>query len=93
MTVTIVTLVLVLAVWMLACGWCGYRMRFMAFLGVLLSGLALNMAWLVFGLKARPFEPHAVMAETSVLMYGLTAFGVGWLAGRLVRQWRESRVE
>tara|TARA_R110002072_G_scaffold18676_14_gene69732 strand:- start:476 stop:757 length:282 start_codon:yes stop_codon:yes gene_type:complete len=93
MTMTVATLVMVLAVWMLVCGWCGYRRRVFAFLAVLLAGLALNMAWMVFGLNARPFEANALMAETSALMYAIGAFGVGWLAGRLARQWQSTQVE
>lgn len=93
MSVTVVTLVLVLAIWMLICAWCGFRKRFVAFAGALIAGLALNMVWMVFGLQAKPFGANALMAEMSALMYGVAAFGIGWLAGRLVRQWRASRVE
>jgi len=93
MSVTVATLISVLAVWMLICGWCGYRMRVFAFFGVLLAGLALNMAWMVVGLNARPFEAHAMMAEMSAFMYGIGAFGVGWLVGRLARQFQASRVD
>lgn len=93
MSITVTTLLVVLAVWMLICGWCGYRKRVFAFMGVLSVGLALNMAWMIFGLSARPFEAHALMAEVSALLYGLGAFGVGWLLGSLVRQFQASRVE
>ncbi|MGJ8625539.1 MAG: hypothetical protein ACSHXB_01155 [Sulfitobacter sp.] len=92
MSMTVTTLVAILAVWMMVCGWCGYRRRGFAFLIVLIVGLGLNMAWMVFGLSARPFEAHAMMAEMSALMYGLGAFGVGWLLGRLARQFQVSRV-
>lgn len=93
MNMTVLTLMAVLAVWMVICGWCGYRKRVFAFLAVMVLGLALNMAWMIIGLNARPFEAHALMAEMSVLMYGIGAFGVGWMIGRLVRQFRKTRVE
>ncbi len=93
MTITVTTLVAVFAVWLLACVWCGYRVRVLAFVGVVLMGLALNMVWMTFGLNARPFEVDALMAQTAAIMCGVGAFGVGWLAGRMVRQWRDSRVE
>jgi hypothetical protein len=33
------------------------------------------------------------MAQAALVLYGLCAFGFGWLAGRLVRQFRASRVD
>ncbi len=93
MTTTVTILVTVLALWMLICGWCGYGKRFGTFVLVLLAGLALNAVWMAFGLGAHPFEPHALMAQFSAALYGLCAFGCGWLAGRVARQWQDSRVE
>ncbi len=92
MTGTITFLIAVLAVWMLACAWCGFRARFVLFLGVLIFGLALDAGWIVFGLHTQLLDPHAMMAQAAVALYGICAFGAGWLAGRIVRQWRDSRV-
>jgi hypothetical protein len=86
-------LVAVLTAWMLICGWCGFRRRFFGFLATLLVGLAMNMAWMIIGLNSHPFDAHALMAQMSVLMYGIGAFGVGWMAGRLVLQFRKTRVD
>ncbi len=93
MSITIVTLISVLAVLMLVCGWCGYRVRIFAFLCTLVLGFALNTVWMVFGLNAQPFEAHALMAQMSLFLYGLGAFGVGFLGGRLARAFQASRVE
>ncbi|MGJ5618556.1 hypothetical protein [Sulfitobacter sp. MF3-043] len=93
MSMTVTTMLALLAVWMLVCAWCGYRIRVIAFLGLLLLGIGLNMAWIVFGLKAAPFEAHALMAQAALAMYGIGTFGIGFLVGRLARQFRASRVE
>lgn len=89
----LILLVTVLVIWMLLCARCGYHLRLIRFLGVLIGGLALNMGWMVFALKAHPFEPNALVAQASAVLYAITAFGSGWLVGRLVRQWRASGVE
>jgi hypothetical protein len=39
------------------------------------------------------FEPHALLAQLSVLFYAVGGFGLGWLAGRVAKRWRESRVD
>ena len=88
-----VILVTILAVWMLVCIRCGMRRRWRLFLAVLAVGLALNMAWMMIGLDARWLEPHAIMAQAAVALYGLSAFGLGWLVGRIRRAWRESAVQ
>ncbi len=93
MTVTIATLLAALAVWMLICGWCGFRKRFLMFFAVLLLGLALNLIWMVVGLNAQPFGPNALIAELSATLYALGAFGSGWLIGRLVREFQASRID
>ncbi|OAN73634.1 hypothetical protein A8B82_19155 [Sulfitobacter sp. EhC04] len=93
MTTTIAALIAALAVWMLACGYQGYRARLAGFLGVLILGMALNMLWMALHLNATPLEGNALMAQAALMLYGLCAFGFGWLAGRVVRQFRASRVD
>ncbi|MDD9721232.1 hypothetical protein PVW51_11020 [Sulfitobacter sp. PR48] len=93
MSPTIMALIAVLAVWMLACAFQGYRARLLGFLGVLILGMALNMLWMALHLNATPLEGNALMAQAALVLYGLCAFGFGWLAGRLVRQFRASRVD
>jgi hypothetical protein len=86
-------LVAVLAVWMLACAWCGYARRFVLFIVVLCSGIALNSVWMMTALDANPVRGHALTAHLATLLYALTAVGAGWLLGRLVRQFRATQVE
>ena len=93
MSGTVTMLIASLIVWMVMCGWCGYSLRFMRFLGVLLAGLALYVVWLITAMEVSPFEPNAVMALTATVLYGVCAFGAGYLTGRMVRQFRASRVE
>ena len=93
MSGTVIMLIVSLAVWMVMCGWCGYGLKFVRFLGVLFAGLALYMAWLVTAMEVSLLEPNAVMALTATVMYGVCAFGAGYLAGRVMRQFRASRVE
>lgn len=93
MNLTIAALIAVLAVWMLGCAYQGYRARFLGFLGVLLVGMALNMFWMALHLNATPLEGNALMAQAALVLYGLSAFGFGWLVGRVVRQFRASRVD
>jgi hypothetical protein len=93
MTPTLAILIAVLVVWMLALGWCGYAKRFLLVLPVLLVGLGLNWAWMVFGLGAKRFETPVLMAQMSAVLYAICALATGWLIGRFVRQWHDSRVE
>ncbi|APE43057.1 hypothetical protein BOO69_06220 [Sulfitobacter alexandrii] len=93
MTGTIAVLVAILAAWMLACAVQGYRVRLLGFAGVLVLGLALNMLWMTLHLDARPLEGNALIAQAALTLYGLCAFGAGWLVGRVVRQFRASRVD
>jgi len=93
MTPIIGILLAALALWLLACVYYGYRMRFVGFLAVLVGGLALNMGWMVVGLSAHPFEPHALVAQASLAAYGLGTFVLGLLIGRAVRQWRATAVD
>lgn len=92
MTPLIATLIAVLAIWLLACAWCGYRQRLIGFVAVVCAGFALNACWMVFGLNARPFEPNALIAQASAGLYAFCAFGLGWFTGRIRRAWRDSRV-
>lgn len=89
----VATLIGVLLVWMAACAWCGFGGRFKIFAGVLLGGLVLNQLWLMIGLKASFLEPNLIFAQFSAFLYGIFAFGCGWLAGRVARQFRASRIE
>lgn len=93
MTGVVIPLMAVLAVWIVACIYCGYKLRIFAFLAVLVAGLALNLCWMVLGLKAHPFEPHALVAQASLAVYGICAFGLGLLIGRAVRRWRATAVD
>ncbi|MGR3547218.1 MAG: hypothetical protein ACU0DX_08805 [Roseovarius sp.] len=93
LTPTLVALLSVFAVWMIACIWTGFRARVLWFFLVLAIGLALNATWMVFGLDARVFEPHALLAQLSVLFYAVGGFELGWLSGRVAKRWRESRVD
>ena len=92
MTPTLVALLGVFALWLGACVWCGFRGRVLRLFAVLAVGLALNAVWMVWGLDARVFEPHALVAQASLLLYAVGGFGFGWLAGRIAQRWRESRV-
>ena len=67
-----------LAVWLFGCGYAGYHRRFGLFALVVLAGLTLNFA---------------LVAQAGAMMYALSALGVGWYAGRLVRSFRDSRVD
>ncbi len=93
MSLTITSMIALLAVWMLAIGWTGYHKRFARFAALVLVGLGVNMLWITAGLKAHPLHPNALLAEASLLLYAVFAFGIGWLAGRLARQLQASRVE
>ncbi|HSG56841.1 MAG TPA: hypothetical protein VLA45_15440, partial [Paracoccaceae bacterium] len=75
-------LLVLLAVWMLGCGYAGYARRFGLFAVILCGGIALNTAWMVLGLQAHPLEGAAVIAHAAAVMYGLGALGTGWLIGR-----------
>lgn len=93
MTPLAIMLIAVLLVWMTACVWTGYGARAKTFAVVLGVGLALNMAWMMIGLDAHVLEPHALVAEAAIALYGISAFGFGWLIGRVKKAWRESAVE
>lgn len=82
-----------LAVWMVGCALAGYHKRFGLFALVACVGLALNGIWMYLGLQASPLSPPALMAQIAVAIYALGAVGVGWLIGRVVREFRNSRVD
>lgn len=86
-------LVVILALWMLGCGYAGYTRRFGLFFAVAALGIGLNTLWMMIGLDARPFSPPALMAHAAAALYALCALATGWLAGRLARSWRNSRVD
>ncbi|MGB3244336.1 MAG: hypothetical protein WBB25_07370 [Sulfitobacter sp.] len=89
----VLTLIAILAIWMLACAWCGFRGRFRIFAAVLLGGLVANQLWMMIGLSAKLIEPHVLLAQVAASFYAISALGAGWLAGRVARLWRASRVE
>ena len=93
MSGTIILLIVALSVWMGLCAWCGYQLRFVRFIAVLVVGLGLYLLWMMAVLNAKPLEPSAVMALTAAVLFAVCAFGCGYLAGRIVRQFRDSRVE
>ncbi|NNK15991.1 MAG: hypothetical protein HKP51_03695 [Sulfitobacter sp.] len=92
MNITLILLVTTLLLWMAACAICGYRGRFVGFLGVLLAGLTLNMVWMVYGLQAHPLETNALIAQGAASLYAVCAFSIGWFAARIRRAWRDSRI-
>lgn len=89
----IYVLVAILVVWLVCCGYAGYHKRFILFAGVALGGMGLNGLWMYFGFNAHPLSPPAVTAQAAVVMYAFSALGIGWFAGRMVRGFRESRVD
>jgi hypothetical protein len=89
----VLVLMALLAIWMIACGYYGYTKRFVRFLIVLCVGLTANVIWMMVGLDASLGEPHMLIALASAAVYGACAFGIGLLAGRLVRAWRASTVD
>ena len=86
-------LVAVLVLWMIACGICGARRNFKQFAAALIVGLTINMVWMMIRLNAHPLEDHALMAQASVTLCALCAFGFGWIAGRILDAWRQSTIE
>jgi len=82
-----------LLVWMFGCGYAGYHKRVFLFLIVLVTGMTLNTVWMVLGLDARPLSRPALTAHMAAFVYGVTAFVGGWFVGRIVRSFRESRVD
>ena len=93
MTATEIILVLCLALWMGACAYCGYQRRFLGFLAVLLAGLAVNMAWLMQGLSAHPFDVHALVMDAALTIFAVCAFAAGLYAHRVRRVWQETKVD
>ena len=82
-----------LAVWLLGCGYAGYHRRLGLFVIVTLVGMGLNTVWMIAGLDAHPLSSPALMAHAAALLYAGGALGVGWFAGRVVRGFRDSRVD
>ena len=82
-----------LAVWMLFCGYVGYHRRFGLALIVVAIGMGLNTLWMMLGLDAQPLSRPALMAHAAAVFYAISAVGTGFLIGRLVQAFRESRVE
>ena len=93
MTTTLALLVMVLVIWMIAAGWCGFGKRFLGFVLVLAVGLALNWGWMVWGLDAKPLEHPVLMAQGAAIGYALSAFAIGWMAGRITREFQATRIE
>ena len=82
-----------LVLWMFGCAFSGNHKRFGLFFTILLGGMAVNTVWMVFGLDATLLSRPALMAHAGFLLYGFAAVGFGWLAGRVVRGFRESSVK
>lgn len=82
-----------LVVWMFGCAYAGYHKRFGLFVIVALTGMALNGLWMYLGLQASPLSSPAIMAQAAAAIYGVGALGVGWLTGRVVRGFRDSKVD
>jgi hypothetical protein len=82
-----------LALWMFGCAYAGYHKRFVFFIMIAVIGMTLNTVWMVFGLNARPLSPPALTAHMAAMLYAVSALGFGWLAGRIVRSFRSSKVD
>lgn len=82
-----------LAVWMFGCGYAGFHRRFGLFAAIVVIGMGLNTVWMVMGLDARPLSPPALTAHAAALLYAVCALGMGWIIGRMVRRFRDSKVE
>ncbi|MGB5864211.1 MAG: hypothetical protein WBG95_07900 [Sulfitobacter sp.] len=80
-------------VWLLGCGYAGYKIRFLAFACLVVVGIALITVYIIYGLYQAPLSPHAIMAQSAALMLSVSAFGMGWLLGRLVKRFRDSAVD
>lgn len=93
MSGTLFALVSALVLWMTLCGLCGFFRRYGRFFAVLVLGWGLNTLWMVLGLGAHPLEVNALVAQTALTTYGLVAFGLGWLVGRLRRRFQDSAVD
>ena len=93
MTPVVMALIIVLCFWMALCAVCGFRRRLLLFVGLLLTGLTVNQVWMMVWLNAKLLEPNALMAQAALSMYGVCAFGFGWLASRVARAWADSKVD
>ncbi len=88
MNLTLVILISILVVWMLAAGWCGLMRRYGGFVLVRLAALALNWAWMIWGLGAKPLERPVFMAQAAATGSAVCALLAGRPAGRIARQLR-----
>ncbi|MDF1729357.1 MAG: hypothetical protein P1U53_16575, partial [Sulfitobacter sp.] len=70
-------LLVALALYLSLAAWAGYGRRWQLFGAAILGGMGLNQLWMMLALDARPFEIHALIAQGSLLLYGLTAGGAG----------------
>ncbi|MEM6304155.1 MAG: hypothetical protein AAF744_05505 [Pseudomonadota bacterium] len=93
MSPVVYALIIALCFWMALCAVCGFRRRFLLFLGTVITGLTINQIWMMAGLQANFLEPHALMAQMALIMYGLSAFGAGWLVSRITQAWADSRID
>ena len=69
----------------------GWRRSGKGLVVVLLIGSSLLALWLWFMIGVSPFEPTALMSLLSVLMAGIGAFLIGFLAARLLRKRNATR--
>lgn len=92
MSLEVMIVLALLLLWMFLCAWCGYKAQFKRYLMVLAVGLALDMFWMIYGLKAVPFSHEMLLALAAGVFWTLSSFGAGWIVGRFTRSWRESRV-
>lgn len=69
----------------------GWRRSRKGLVGVLLSGAILLALWLWFIVGVSPIEPPALMSQLSVLLAGIGAFLIGYLAARLLRKDRTTQ--
>ena len=64
----------------------GWRRSGKGLVGVLVSGAILLTFWLWFIVGVSPIEPSALMSQLSVLLAGIGASLIGYLAVRLLRK-------
>ncbi|AXI46016.1 hypothetical protein C1J03_08300 [Sulfitobacter sp. SK012] len=78
---------------MLICAACGYAGQLKLFALIAAIGIVGNAVWMRLALGFSPISGNALMAHVSAMLFALSSCGFGWILGRFIRQWHESRVE
>lgn len=93
MNLTLLSLIVVFAAFLILCGICGYRRRLLGFATLMVTGWTLNLIWMMLALKAKPLDLDALSAQGALFIYGLCGFATGWMVSRITRKFRETAVE